>query len=109
MYRMGNPEYPGPTNMADPIEPLFKRYYDQVCRFFHRMGVSPGEAEDLAQDTFISIYKGWKEISDEQHVRRRLFKAALHVGLGARIRQLAKKRVAAVVSLDGQDADPALL
>jgi DNA-directed RNA polymerase specialized sigma24 family protein len=45
-------------NVEGNFRQLFERYYAQTYRFFHRRGFSPEDCRELAQDTFLSVYKG---------------------------------------------------
>lgn len=51
--------------LDDEFEQLFERYYPRVSSFFARRGFSRDESEDLAQKTFLKIYRSW-----ERHRRR---------------------------------------
>lgn len=39
------------------FQDLYQRYYRSVAGFFVRQGFSPEEARDLAQDTFVRVYR----------------------------------------------------
>jgi RNA polymerase sigma-70 factor (ECF subfamily) len=42
------------------FEEVFERYYPRVSRFFSRRGFSADESQDLAQKTFLKVYRGWE-------------------------------------------------
>lgn len=50
-----------PTTALDvDFEQVFERYYPRVSRFFSRRGFSTDESQDLAQKTFLRVYRGWE-------------------------------------------------
>lgn len=52
---------------------------DYVYRAFRRLGAQPAEAEDLAQDVFVVVWRRWSEFQPERPLRPWLAGIANHV------------------------------
>jgi RNA polymerase sigma-70 factor (ECF subfamily) len=94
------------------FQTLFERYGHRVYLFFQRKRFSPADCHDLTQDTFFSVFKGLKELRQEETFEKWLFTIA-HNHFLSRIEQNeAQKRKAIVVSIDhpntGNDEIPPL-
>lgn len=63
---------------------VFRHHYPTVLRALRRVTVSRAEAEDLAQDTFVSL--GWHRFDDgrEHNLRGWLLRTAINRALNAR-------------------------
>ncbi len=46
--------------LGTDFEQVFERYYPRVSRFFCRRGFSADESQDLAQKTFLKVYRSWE-------------------------------------------------
>ena len=46
------------ANNNERFDNLYRRYYDRTVKFFLDFGFSRENARDLAQDTFVRVYKG---------------------------------------------------
>ena len=82
---------------------LFERHYAQILRFFRRKGFDTDACRDLTQDTFISVYKGLKDLRQEEQFESWLFAIAHNVWCSLIESRTAQKRSATVLSLDGED------
>lgn len=49
------------------FEEVFERYYPRVSRFFSRRGFSATDSQDLAQKTFLKVYRSWERHRRELH------------------------------------------
>ncbi len=54
-----------PSQDSASFDDLYQRYYRAVVSVFVRRGFSLDEARDLAQTTFVRVYKGWKDYRGE--------------------------------------------
>ena len=82
---------------------LFERHYAQILRFFRRKGFDTEACRDLTQDTFISVYKGLKDLRQEEQFESWLFAIAHNVWCSHIESRTAQKRSATVLSLDGEE------
>jgi RNA polymerase sigma-70 factor (ECF subfamily) len=71
-----------------------------VTRFFMRKGFPRDEAADLAQETFISAYKGLDDFRQDDRFKSWLFTIAMNIFRSELERRSAKKRAARTLSLD---------
>jgi len=59
---------------------LFGRYYPKIYAFFnYRKGFSPEDSYELAQDTFLSVFKGVKGFRQESPFENWLFSIAVNI------------------------------
>ena len=79
---------------------LFDRHHAQLRRFFRRKGFDPEACADLTQDVFVSVYKGLKDLRQEEQFESWLFAIAHNVWCSQIESQTAQKRSATVLSLD---------
>ena len=86
---------------------LFVRHHAQLRRFFRRKGFDPEACADLTQDVFVSVYKGLKDLRQEEQFESWLFAIAHNVWCSVIESQTAQKRSATVLSLevDGESDD----
>lgn len=82
---------------------LFNRHHAQILRFFRRKGFDPEVCRDLTQDTFVSVYKGLKDLRQEEQFESWLFAIAHNVWCSLIESRSAQKRSAMVLSLDGEE------
>ena len=82
---------------------LFDRHYAQILRFFRRKGFETEACRDLTQDTFVSVYKGLKDLRQEEQFESWLFAIAHNVWCSLIESRSAQKRSAMVLSLDGEE------
>jgi RNA polymerase sigma-70 factor (ECF subfamily) len=81
---------------------LFDRHYAQLLRFFRRKGFDPEICRDLTQDTFVSVYKGLKDLRQEEQFESWLFAIAHNTWCSLIESRAAQKRSATVLSLEGE-------
>ena len=81
---------------------LFNRHYAQILRFFRRKGFDPEVCRDLTQDTFLSVYKGLRDLRQEEQFESWLFAIAHNVWCSLIESRAAQKRSATVLSLEGE-------
>ncbi|MDY7092574.1 MAG: RNA polymerase sigma factor [Acidobacteriota bacterium] len=89
----------------DSFQEMYENYFSWVVRCFRRMGFRPGESEDLAQDTFLRVYRGMKDYKGKA-VAGYLETVARRVGYNEIRGRHANKREARLVSLDGLPVEP---
>jgi RNA polymerase sigma-70 factor (ECF subfamily) len=83
-------------------ESIFREYYPRVFYFFRSCRIADGEADDLAQDTFIQFWKHMDEVRGEgpgPYLR----KIARNILLNRIRAREASKRKAEMVYLDDPD------
>jgi len=95
---------PGDQDPMDAPEELFRRYYRQVVAFFIRRGFDVEESRDLAQETFLRVYKNMDSFRGESAVETWLFQIASNLYKNTLRGLQAKKRDAQEVSLEGTEA-----
>jgi len=57
----------------------FQRELDYVYRTLRRLGTTPSEVEDLAQDLFLALRRSWTEYDPERPLRPYLFGIAFRI------------------------------
>jgi RNA polymerase sigma-70 factor (ECF subfamily) len=87
-------------NVEDNFHRLFDRHYAQILRFFRRKGFDPEDCRDLTQETFVSVYKGIRELRQDEQFESWLFAIAHNVWCRMIERRSAQKRSLALVSLE---------
>lgn len=65
------------------FEALFVRHYPRVRGLLERMLGDSGEAEELAQETFLSLYRSPLTAQREHNLSGWLFRVATHLGYNA--------------------------
>jgi len=96
-------------NVEDNFHRLFDRHYAQILRFFRRKGFDTEDCRDLTQETFVSVYKGIKELRQDEQFESWLFAIAHNVWCRMIEKQSAQKRSLKVLSLEqesGSDDQP---
>jgi RNA polymerase sigma factor (sigma-70 family) len=89
-------------NVEDNFHWLFERHYAQILRFFRRKGFPPEDCRDLTQETFVSVYKGLKDLRQEEQFESWLFAIAHNVWCSLIESRTAQKRSAKLLSLEGE-------
>jgi RNA polymerase sigma-70 factor (ECF subfamily) len=82
---------------------IFEQYRLAVFRFFKRRGCARQQAEDLAQDTFLRVYKNLEDFRRESRFATWLFQIAVNVYRNMVRDQCAQKRDAPESSLDSAE------
>ena len=95
------------TGVPPAFEALFRREYPRVVAIAHRVLADADEAEDVAQDVFVSFYR--KHPADAHYASPWLYAAAAHTALNViRSRGRRGKRDAVeALRRDAQTPDPA--
>ena len=88
-------------NVEDNFHLLFDRHHARIMRFFRRKGFDPEDCRDLTQETFVSVYKGLKDLRQEQQFEGWLFAIAHNVWCSLIENRTAQKRSVTLVSLEG--------
>jgi RNA polymerase sigma-70 factor (ECF subfamily) len=93
--------------MPPAFEDLFRREYQRVVAIAHRVVADGDEAEDVAQDVFVSFYR--RHPAEAQYAAPWLYAAAAHTALNVlRSRERRGKRdVVEAIRRDAQAPDPA--
>ena len=79
---------------------IFDRFYPRVSRFFSSNGLSPDDAQDLAQVTLLRVHTSMRELREEARFETWLFTIARRVLSNARREKATQKRSGREVSLD---------
>lgn len=79
---------------------IFQQYYGLVFSYFTRKGFSVEESQDLAQDTFLKVYKSLGTFRRESRFETWLFQITANVYRNTLRAQSTRKRDAAEVSID---------
>jgi RNA polymerase sigma-70 factor (ECF subfamily) len=81
---------------------LFECHYARILRFFRRKGFDPEDCRDLTQETFVSVYRGLKDLRQEEQFESWLFAIAHNVWCSLIESRTAQKRSATLLSLEGE-------
>ena len=84
---------------------LFDRYYRSVFYFFIRRGFDTEECRDLAQETFLNVYKGLDSYKKQAGFETWILAIARNLWFNRRRRAGAQKRFGVELSLDVGDED----
>lgn len=79
---------------------VFYKYQSRIQRFFEKKGISPEEAQDLTQETFLRVFRSEARLENREEMEAWLFQIARNVRANALRAQGTLKRAASVVSLD---------
>lgn len=71
---------------------LFDRLHPSVVYFFQRQGFGREESRDLAQDTFLRVYRGMSGFREDARIETWLFKIAKNIACNARRHDQAIRR-----------------
>ncbi len=84
----------------DEFEQLCRRFRRSIHGFFIQRGFSPEESQELTQETFLRVYKGWTGFRRTASVKTWLFSIARNVYRNAVRDQTADKRDGQEVPID---------
>jgi RNA polymerase sigma-70 factor (ECF subfamily) len=84
---------------------VFCKYQRRVQRFFEKKGVSPDQAKDLTQDTFMRVFRSEVRLDNREQLEAWLFEIARNVWINLLRTRATIKRAATVVSLDEPGLD----
>lgn len=99
---------PGDQPEEDPtlsFEEIFRAHHRSVLHFFLKKGFSREESRDLAQDTFLRVYKNMEKFRSESRLETWLFTIATNLYRNELRNRAALKRDAREVSLDLPNGD----
>jgi len=95
---------PGEQGYMYTPEELFRRYHRPMVAYFVRRGFSVEESRDLAQETFLRVFKNMDSFRGESAVETWLFQIASNLYKNTLRSLQTQKRDAQEVSLDGTEA-----
>jgi RNA polymerase sigma-70 factor, ECF subfamily len=93
---------------AADFDHLIERFYRPVSYFFSNRGFSHEESRDLAQETFLGVYKGLDRFRGDSSVETWLFKIAANIWRNAIRSRSAEKRDGLEISADDAPDEPDL-
>ena len=79
---------------------VFYKYRSRIQRFFEKKGISPDEAQDLTQETFLRVFRGKARLENREQLEAWIFEIARNVRSNALRAKGTLKRAATVISLD---------
>ena len=88
-------------DVEENFQQLFHLHHAQIRRFFRRKGFDSEECRDLTQETFVSVFKGLKDLRQDEQFASWLFAIAHNVWCSVIERRAAQKRSAILLSLNG--------
>jgi RNA polymerase sigma-70 factor, ECF subfamily len=91
-----------PTSFGSDKEfgQVFLQYYRPVLYVVRRHGFSEEDARELTQETFLRVYKGWREFRGEAQLSTWIFQIARNIALNEIRSRTTLKRDAPEVSLE---------
>jgi RNA polymerase sigma-70 factor (ECF subfamily) len=90
----------GGQDIDAQFEDLYRRYYRAVVSYFVRLGFSRDDARDLAQDTFVRVYRNMSTYRGDAEWTY-LETTARRVALNERRRRGTRSRAGVEVPVDG--------
>ena len=84
----------------DAYQSIYDLFSRKVLNFIYRMVASIEEAEDLTQETFVTVYQKLESLKDDDKFEPWLFRIARNY-----VYQKYRKRVPPTVSVDSQDEE----
>lgn len=85
----------------EPFRRIFQVHYRPVLDFFRHRGFSPEESRDLAQETFLNIFRGIRDFRGESSLGTWVARIAAHIWHNElRRRSTAMRAAAQEVALD---------
>lgn len=82
------------------FEDVFKKHYKPIFAFFFSQGAHSEDCQDLAQETFLRLFRSQEDFRGETSIRRWLRQIAINVWRNELRRRRAKKRDVPEVSLE---------
>jgi RNA polymerase sigma-70 factor (ECF subfamily) len=92
---------PAPVSKTESCLEAYDRELDYIFETLHRLGASPREVEDLAQEVFVVLQRHWPTIDTTRPLRPYLFGVAFRMVCAHRRR---RAREVPFPVLDAQDA-----
>ncbi|HEX5717901.1 MAG TPA: sigma-70 family RNA polymerase sigma factor [Thermoanaerobaculia bacterium] len=78
--------------LGETLEELFRRFHSPVVFFFNRRGFSTEESRDLAQETFLRLYKNMEVFRKESSAGTWLFEIAANLYKNTLLSQSTQRR-----------------
>lgn len=82
------------------FDELYRKYHSRVVDFLLRRGVPREDARELAQDTFLRVYRGMEDFRGESEASTWILRIALNLLLNRRRDDHAEKRQGHTVALE---------
>src|SRR5512143_2714955 len=79
----------------------FERELEYIFATLRRLGAAPGEAEDLAQELFMVLYRNWTTLDTDRPLRPYLFGIAFRIVCAHRRRRVREIPYPALDASDG--------
>ena len=86
------------------FEILFERYRKAVCFFFGNRGLSREDTCDLAQETFLEVYKSLQRLDNEDHAKPWILRIARNLWLNRLRSARTSKRDAPLVPIEDSES-----
>ena len=90
---------------GEDFQRIFDRYYRPVHCFFMRRGFAGEEARDLAQETFLRVYRSMGQLRHDDSLESWLRQIAVNVWKNEIRRRTAGMRQGQEISLDGKPVE----
>lgn len=95
---------PGSSPPEHALE-AFCLEFDYICRTLQRLGIRPGDVEDLAHELFLILSRKWRDYDPSRPLRPYLFGIAFRVAARHRRRQ-AREIPGDIPEIADAEADP---
>lgn len=82
-------------------------HHAEIYRYLRRLTARTGEADDLAQETFLRAYRAWQGLGPEANVRAWLFAIATNLARNHFRSESRRRRAYVAVGTARAEADPA--
>jgi len=90
----------GRAAQEEAFRRIFERFYRPVAGFFHKRGFPSQDCEDLAQETFLRVYRSLAEFRGEARLDTWIFKVAANLYCNTLRSRGTQKREGKELSLD---------
>ena len=77
----------GPSRLEDEVTALYDQFRPAIVRYLISMRVPAGEADEVAQDVFLELFRHLREGKPRTNLRSWIFRVAHNLGLKRRIHQ----------------------
>lgn len=94
-----------PLDVAESFEAMFGREFTQVARMAYLMLGSTGEAEEVAQEAFIELFRRWDAVDNPSgFVRTAVLNRCRDIGRRRRVKQRVLERIRPTAQAVVEDA-----
>lgn len=94
---------PRPSRLEEEVIRLFDELRVPLLRYLTSLGLPVADAEEIAQDVFLNLYRHLKQGKSRVNLRAWTFTVAHHLGLKSRLRS---QRVSSCLPEDSADLAP---